>query len=125
MHGFELALPEVLTSLDCILEIFRAPRALQTVRVSFRYQTAFGDQRDRGVLQTAGQVGNKMLFDHELRDLSLVGLAVDFCQQQIRGAHIVRSTRSHGKAPWDWHAMLSAKVFDGIFVASQQALDEE
>ncbi len=54
MHGFELALPEVLTPLERILEISRAPGALQTVGVSFRYQTAFGDQRDRGVLEVAG-----------------------------------------------------------------------
>src|SRR4030095_14049643 len=78
MHGFELALPEVLTSLESILEISRSTRALQPVGGSFRYQPAFCYERDRVGLQAAGHVGNRMLFSCELRDLPLVGFAFDF-----------------------------------------------
>src|SRR5262249_38180497 len=66
-----------------------------------------------------------MQFGFDLRDLALVGLAVEFRQQQIRGSDIIRSRRTHGKTPRDRQAIFSLEIFDSIFVASEQSLDEE
>src|SRR5262245_13211568 len=66
-----------------------------------------------------------MLFSFDLRDLALVRLALKFCQQQIRRSHIIRNRRTYGKTPTNWQAIFSSEICDGIFIASEQPLDEE
>src|SRR5262249_32314289 len=66
-----------------------------------------------------------MQFGFDLRDLALVGLAVEFRQQQIRGSDIIRSRRTRGKTPRNRQAIFSSEICDGIFITSEQPLDEE
>ena len=66
-----------------------------------------------------------MLLRFNARDLALVRLAVELYQQQIHGSDIIRCVSSHGKAAWNRQAMFSLKIFNGVFVSTQQPLDEQ